>query len=330
MIITRTPLRISFFGGGTDFPEWFEKNEGSGVISTSINKYNFINIRTLPPFFKYKHIIRYYRREEVNKISAIKHPSVRECLLDQKIEKGIEIVHHADVPALSGLGSSSSFTVGLLNGLYALKGENITKKELANKAIYIERECIKESVGYQDQIIAAFGGFNHIKFKSNLDLEVNPIAIGLDQLNSFQSNMFLVFTDFQRNASKIEKSKITNLKQNDNYLSRMMEIKDEAYRLISSKNKDFDKFGKMLNEQWILKKRLSKKVSNKKLDEIYNFAMSSGAIGGKLLGAGGGGFYIFYVKKNNQKFFIEKMKRLLIVPFKFDFTGSQIVYYSHT
>ena len=330
MIITRTPLRISFFGGGTDFPEWYEKNENAGVISTSINKYNFINIRSLPPFFKYKHIVRYYKREEVMKISSIKHPSVRECLKHQNIKQGIEIVHHADVPALSGLGSSSSFTVGLLNGLCAFKGENITKKELSYRAIKVERSLIKEKVGCQDQTVAAFGGFNHIKFKSEFNIEVNPIAIKLDELNYFQSNLFLIFTDFQRNASDIEKSKLKNLNKIDDYLLSIREIKDEAYTYMSSNKKDFDKFGKLLNEQWKIKKLLSNKVSNKKLDDIYNFALSSGSIGGKLLGAGGGGFFIFYVKKNKHKEFREKMKKFLIVPFKFDFTGSQVIYYSHT
>ena len=329
MIISRTPLRISFFGGGTDFPEWFEKNQNSGVISASINKYNFINIRLLPPFFNYKHVIRYNKREEISDINKIKHPSVRECLKELNIKKGLEIVHHSDLPSMSGLGSSSSFTVGLLNALYAHQGMNMTKKNLAYKAIFIERKKIKEKVGCQDQIISSFGGFNYTHFKSEFDIEVSPIIMKNEDIVFFQSNLFLVFSNFQRNAPKIETAKFSNFKKISGYLNEMQQIKDEAYNLISSPKKDFDSFGKLLDTQWKIKKSLSNKVSSSKIDRIYQHGLSSGSLGGKLLGAGGGGFFLFYVKKSNHKKFLEKMKKFLIVPFRFDFTGSQIIYYTH-
>lgn len=329
MIISRTPLRISFFGGGTDFPEWFEDNQGSGVISTSINKYNFINVRLLPPFFKYKHVIRYNLREEVSSISKIQHPSVRECFKKLGIQKGLEVVHHSDLPSMSGLGSSSSFTVGLLNALYAYQGMNMTKKKLAYEAISIERKKIKEKVGCQDQVISSFGGFNYINFKSEFDIEVSPIIMKSEEINFFESNLFLVFSNFQRNAPKIESSKFSNLKKISGHLNEMQQIKDEAYSLISSPKKDFDGFGKLLDTQWKIKKNLSNKVSNSKIDRIYQHGLSAGSLGGKLLGAGGGGFFLFYVKKSNHKKFLEKMKKFLIVPFRFDFTGSQIIYYTH-
>ena len=330
MIITRTPLRISFFGGGTDFPKWYQNFSTGSVISTTINKYNFVNVRYLPPYFKYKNIIRYYKREEVSNINLIKHPSVRECLKFMKIKKGIEVVHHGDVPALSGLGSSSSFTVGLLNALHSLEGINLSKKELANLAIYIEQNKIKESVGSQDQTASAFGGFNYIRFMKNNIIEVNPISLKVDDLRRLESNLFLIFTDFQRKAEKIEKNKITNFDNSISTFDKINEITKEAYKLISGKKKYFDEFGELMNEQWKIKKTLSKMVTNNTLDKIYLNALNNGAKGGKLLGAGGGGFFLFYVKKRDQKKFLDFHKKYLIVPFKFDFTGSQIVYYSNS
>ena len=234
MIISRTPFRISFFGGGTDYPEWYKKNNGS-VISTTINKFCYINTRYLPPFFKYKYCIRYYEREERLKIDEIKHPSVRECLKFSKIKDGIEIVHNADLPALSGLGSSSSFTVGLLNALSALKGRMLTKKELTNNAIYIEQKMIKENVGSQDQSAASFGGLNRIDFGGPNELVVNPIVLDKSYEKKFQDNLLLIFTGLSRKASVVAKEQISKIRDNKKKYLKLYDIVNEAEEILRNK-----------------------------------------------------------------------------------------------
>ncbi len=328
MIISRTPLRVSFFGGGTDYPVWYNENGGS-VISVTINKFCFINARTLPPVFDYKHRIRYYDREEVKEISDIRHPSVRESLKFLNIEQGIEIVHHADLPALSGLGSSSTFTVGLLNALYALKGYMPTKKELANNAIHVEQNLIKESVGSQDQTAAAFGGLNRIDFGGRENVTVLPLILNNETLDSFQNHLMLFFTRFARSASEIASSQIKATPSKTNELNTMMELVAEAYEILRNANGCLDDFGRLLNEQWKVKRVMTNKITNGNIDEIYDAGIQAGALGGKLLGAGGGGFMLFYVSPEKQAAVKEKLQHLLHVPFRFDFTGSQIVYYSH-
>jgi D-glycero-alpha-D-manno-heptose-7-phosphate kinase len=328
MIICRTPFRISFFGGGTDYPEWYKSYEGR-VISTTINKYSYINCRYLPPFFDYKYRIRYFKREETKKINEIKHPSVRECLNYLKFTKGVDIVHNADLPARSGLGSSSTFTVGLLHALYSLKNEMVAKKKLANEAIHIEQNLIQENVGSQDQTAAAFGGLNLIKFKNINDIIVEPILCNKEHLNKLESSLLLYFTGFSRTADKFAAKHIKQIKNKNNDLKEMLGLVDEGLSILVRKTQIND-FGKLLHEQWSLKKSISPMATNSNIDYLYNLGIKNGAIGGKLLGAGGGGFMIFFVPKSKQKKFKLKLKRFLNVPFKFDKVGSQIVYHSPT
>jgi D-glycero-alpha-D-manno-heptose-7-phosphate kinase len=327
MIISRTPMRISFFGGGTDYNEWLKNNNGS-IISTTINKYNYINVRYLPQFFKYKNCIRYYKREETKYIKEIKHNSVRETLKFLKIKNGIEIIHNADLPARGGLGSSSSFTVGLLNALYALNGKMISKRNLAKNAIEIEQNKIRENVGLQDQIATSFGGFNRIDF-NNDNFVVSPITLSQRNLFKLQKNLLLVFTGFQRNASDIAKHQIQNINKKKKELNQMLEIVNEGYKILSNKSIDINKFGNLLHKQWLLKKKMSQKITNNKIDKVYNEALNHGALGGKLLGAGGGGFMIFCANLSSQKKIIKKLSELncINIPFRFDYVGSQIIYH---
>ena len=325
MIISRTPLRISFFGGGTDYPSWYKKNKGL-TISTTINKYSYITVRELPPFFKYKHRIQYYLREEVKSFKDIKHPVIREATQLLKIKKGLEIVHNADLPARSGLGSSSTFTVGLLNALNSFQNKMLTKRELALGAINLEQNIIGEAVGSQDQTIAAFGGFNLIEYDKTRTFQVKEIIIPENRLQRFQENLILCFTGFSRTAEKIAKKQIDGIYGKEGNYHQMVAIANYALDTIVNENKPLSDIGKLLNEQWLLKKSLSNSISNPKIDEIYNTAIKAGALGGKLLGAGGGGFMIFYAKKRHQKKIIESLKDKLIVPFRFEKTGSQIIY----
>jgi D-glycero-alpha-D-manno-heptose-7-phosphate kinase len=328
MIITRTPFRISFFGGGTDYPVWYRQNSGV-VINTSINKYCYITVRYLPPFFDFKHRIRYYITEEVKDVDEIKHPSVRECLKFLNIHKGVEIVHTADLPAQSGLGSSSTFTVGLLNALYALKNYMATKKELALNAIHVEQNLIKENVGSQDQTIAAFGGFNKIEFNGAKEITVQPIITELERCNLLQERLMLFFTGYARNADEIASEQIRVTPTKNGELNAMVNIVEEAYNVLRSKNGSINDLGKLLDEQWKIKRALTAKITNDYIDEIYNVGRKAGALGGKLLGAGGGGFMLFYADPKYHKTIKNKLKKLTCVPFRFDNTGSQIVYHSH-
>lgn len=328
MIICRTPLRVSFFGGGTDYPIWYENNIGI-TLSVTINKFSYIMIRELPPFFKFKHRIRYYLKEEVNSLDEIKHPVVREAFKLLDIKKGLEVVHTSDLPARSGLGSSSTFTVGLLHSLNALKNIMLTKRELALNAIHLEQNIIGESVGSQDQTIAAFGGFNFIEYTKSKTIHVEEVLTTKERYQSLQDNLLLCFTGFSRTAEKIAKKQIeiTHLKEKE--LFSMLEITKEAKELIINNRASLDDFGKLLNEQWLIKKSLTNYISNKDIDEIYNTAINAGAIGGKLLGAGGGGFMLFYAKKDKHEKIKESLKNKLFVPFRFVESGSQIVYFSH-
>lgn len=327
MIISRTPFRISFFGGGTDYPVFYKEN-GGAVLSTSINKYCYINLRYLPPFFDYKYRIRYTSREETQSISEIKHPSVRECLNFLNWDRGVEIAHNADLPAMSGLGSSSAFTIGLLNALNALKGKMITKRQLALDAIHVEQDMIKENVGSQDQTIAAFGGFNKIEFGGPEKITVHPITIAQDKLVFLQSHLMLIFTGFPRNASEIAGEQIRKTPQKEKELRAMMDMVDEAINTLNGSQDKLMDFGKLLHESWKIKRSLTQHITNTSIDEIYEAGMESGAVGGKLLGAGGGGFILFFVTPELQHNVKEKLKKLLYVPFKFENLGSQIIYYA--
>ena len=327
MIITRTPLRISFFGGGTDYPVWYGEN-GGAVLNATINKYCYINCRYLPPFFHYKYLIRYMLREETQSIAEIKHPSVRECLKFMKVIKGIEMVHTSDIPARSGVGSSSAFTVGLLNALYALTGKMITKRQLARDAIHVEQNLIKENVGSQDQVAVAFGGFNKVEFGGEKEFLVYPVTITKEKLEDLQSHLMLFFTGFSRNASEIAGHQIKNTHGKKKELTAMHQMVDEAIGILNSRDNKISDFGKLLHESWKLKKSLTHLISSDAIDEIYETGRRAGAIGGKLLGAGGGGFIMFFVPPEKQEKMKEKLKNTLYVPFRFEDLGSQVILYA--
>lgn len=328
MIITRTPFRISFFGGGTDYPVFY-KEHGGAVISTTINKYCYITCRYLPPFFDHNYRIRYTNKEKTNTIDDIKHPSVRECLRYMGIDKGVEIVHTGDIPAMSGIGSSSSFTVGLLNALYALKGEVVTKRRLAFDAIHVEQTMIGEPVGSQDQTAVAFGGFNHIEFGGRKDgIFVQTIPLNGEKLEYLQSCLLFYFTGYPRYASEVSKEQIERTHQKVKELNLMKEMVDEAINILNGPVEKFDAFGKLLHESWMVKRQLTKLISNGSIDDIYQTAINSGAIGGKLCGAGGGGFILLFVPPENQDKVKDKLKDLLLVPIRFENLGSHLIFYS--
>jgi len=327
MIISRTPFRISFFGGGTDYPTWYNENKGA-TLSTSINKYCYITARYLPPFFDYNYRIRYYHREETKKISQIKHPSVRECLSFLKFKEGVEIQHNSDLPARIGVGSSSAFTVGLLHALYALKGKMVTKRQLALEAIHIEQEKLKENVGSQDQTSAAFGGLNRIDFDSEHTIQVKPITLHSQKVKNFHDHLMLFFTGFPRTASEIAGEQIKKIPKNQKKLQRMYEMVYEAASILNDSPSGIDDFGKLMHESWMIKRNLSHKITTPSIDKIYKKAIDAGALGGKLLGAGGGGCILFFVKPEKQEQVKKNLKGLLYIPFEFENLGSQIVYYS--
>lgn len=326
MIISRTPHRISFFGGGTDYPSWYLEHGGK-VLGTAIDKYCYISCRKLPPFFKHKHRIVYSRIETVHETDTIQHPSVRETLRYLKIKAGLEIHHDGDIPAWSGMGSSSSFTVGLLKSLYALEGKIISKEELYKEAIHIEQDLIKENVGSQDQVWAASGGLNTIEFLQNGEIVAEPIIMKESLLRSFENKFMLFFTGLSRKASEIAGEQIKNIPNKKIQLMTMRGLVDEAEKILTSDKDDFRDFGKLLNETWKLKKTLSSQITTGDIDHIYETAIKNGAIGGKLLGAGGGGFIVFYVEPENQAAVKKALKEYLYVPFSFDFTGSEIIVY---
>jgi D-glycero-alpha-D-manno-heptose-7-phosphate kinase len=325
MIITRTPFRLSFFGGGTDFPAWYKHN-GGAVLSTTIDKYCYISCRPLPPFFEHRHRIVYSLTESVNHIDDIKHPAVREVFRFMNVKEGLELHHDGDLPARSGIGSSSAFTVGLLHALYGLSGKIVSKKRLALESIHIEQKMIKENVGSQDQVAVAFGGLNKIVFKGDNNIEVIPITISAERLKDFQNHLLLFFTGVTRLASDIEKDKMGKISEMKVQMHELSEMVDAAINILNAEG-DFDDIGKMLDKSWLIKKSLSSHVSNGGIDSVYEIARKNGALGGKLLGAGGGGFLLLYVKPEKQDGIKEKLGHLLNVPFRFDTLGSQIIYY---
>lgn len=326
MIISRTPYRMSFFGGGTDYPIWYKEN-GGRVLATTINKYCYITCRYLPPFFEHKSRIIYSRMELVKDISEIQHPAVRGCLRYMKIKKGVEIHHDGDLPARTGLGSSSSFTIGLLHTLYALKGIIPTKKRLALDAIYLEQQVMQEKVGSQDQVLAAFGGFNLIEFGGPGHIQVRPAALTAQRLELFQNYLMLFFTGFSRNASEIAAEQIKEIHHKKKELRILAQMVDRALEILNG-NTELSKLGKLLDESWRIKRSLSRKISTPIIDEIYSAALGAGAIGGKLLGAGGGGFMLIFAPRKVQSRIREKLKNLLYVPFRFENLGSQIIFHT--
>lgn len=325
MIITRTPFRISFFGGGTDYPTWFQQH-GGVVVATTIDKYCYISCRYLPPFFEHRYRIVYSRIENVVDPAEIQHPAVRAVLQHMGCKSGLEIHHDGDLPSRSGLGSSSSFTVGLLNVLKALEGRRISNDELAALAIRIEQDVIEENVGSQDQISAAYGGFNRIEFLRDGGFRVDPIILQKDILESFQDNLMLFFTGFSRIASEIAKSKIDNIRNRQAELMRMKEMADESISILNGSG-PLDGFGHLLDQGWQYKKSLSDKVSTLEIDQMYTAAREAGALGGKLLGAGGGGFMLLFVRPEDQPRVRERLNKLIHVPFRFENSGSRVVLY---
>ena len=326
MIISKTPFRISFFGGGTDYPEWYHENGGS-VLATTIDKYCYISCRHLPPFFEHKHRIVYSKIESVKTTEEIQHPVVRAVLSNLSITDGLEIHHDADLPARSGLGSSSSFTVGLINVLNALKGLQISKQDLAKQATYIEQEVLKETVGSQDQVLAAFGGFNRIDFHPDDSFNISPVIINKDLVEQLQSHMLLFFTGLSRFSSDIARDKVSNFTNRFQELTQIKEMVDEGMSILQSPSTPIMDLGKLMHESWKLKRSLSVKVSTPKIDEIYEAGIKAGATGGKILGAGGGGFILFFAEPKNHKKILERLKSLVHVAFHFDDVGSKIVVY---
>jgi D-glycero-alpha-D-manno-heptose-7-phosphate kinase len=326
MVITSTPLRISFFGGGTDYPVWYRENGGS-VLSTTIDKRCFITCRWLPPFFEYHSRISYTKVENVANNDAIQHPSVRACLQFLGIDEGVEIHHIADLPARTGLGTSSAFTVGLLLGLYALKNQMRDKISLAGEAIHVEQTLLKEAVGVQDQVSAAHGGFNRINFHTDGSIEVNRILTEASRLAELEQHLALFFTGFSRTASEIAHEQIKMTPHKKQELGAMLQLVDEAESIITSPNTPLDEFGRLLHEGWQIKRTLTQKISNASIDEIYQAGLSAGALGGKLLGAGGGGFMLFFVPPERREALRARLKKLLCVPFAFSNRGSYVTVY---
>jgi D-glycero-alpha-D-manno-heptose-7-phosphate kinase len=324
MVITRTPFRISFFGGGTDYPAWY-KERGGAVLSASIDKYCYLNVRHLPPFFDYRYRVRYAKNENAKAHDEIEHPSARECLKFLDVKDGIEIQHTADLPAMSGLGSSSAFTVGLLHALYSLRGTPVSKLQLARDAIHVEQECIKEHVGSQDQVAAAFGGLNRIEFRGNHEITVAPVVMPRERLEELARHLMLFFTGFSRRASDIAATWIKNTPRNERELARMGEMVREG-ALVLEGGKDLRQFGALLKEAWELKRGLSPEIANGHVDEIYQRGMRAGALGGKLLGAGGGGFILFFVAPEKQAEVKKALADLLYVPFAFENRGSHVIF----
>lgn len=325
MIISRTPFRISFFGGGTDYPSWYRLH-GGAVLGSTINKYCYITCRYLPPFFAHRSRVVWSIIDRCRDNSEIRHPAVRETVRYLNIERGIEVHHDGDLPARSGMGSSSSFTVGLLHALYALKGLMPTKEKLARESIFIEQELLRETVGVQDQIFAAYGGLNHISFPSNDDFTLSPITLPIERIEELNSHLMLFYTGIKRTASQIAKSYAHDLASKADLMNTISGMVNEGISILSGKE-DIISFGKLLHEYWKLKSGLSAKVSNPQIKALYETALSSGAVGGKLTGAGGGGFMLLFVPFEKQKKLREKLHKLIYVPFKFEFSGTRIIFF---
>ena len=327
MIVSKTPYRISFFGGGTDYPDWYLK-EGGAVLSTTIDKYCFISCRVLPPFFSIKHRIVWSHIEVVSSIEEILHPAVRGGLrfLGFDDSTGLEIHHQGDLPARAGMGSSSSFSAGLIKALTTLRGQLIDKHELALKTMELEQEVLKENVGSQDQVAVAYGGFNVIHFTQDGSIEVEPVTLPPARLRELENRLLLFYTGTSRIASQVAAGVIANLEKTQNILRQMRQKVDEAVSILNGED-DLDAFGALLHENWLLKRQQSSEVSNSVIDDIYQTALTHGALGGKLLGAGSSGFMVFYVPPNKQEDVIDALSGYLHVPFKFETEGSHIVYF---
>lgn len=325
MIITQTPFRMSFFGGGTDMEEYFKENKGA-VLSTTFDKYCYVNVRHLPRFFDYRTELVYSQIERVVEDMDIRHPLIRNAIqmLDMR---EIRLNYEADLPARSGLGTSSSFAVGMLNAFYALKGKYADKKKLADEAIYLERVLCNEAGGWQDQIAASYGGFNKIEFGAN-GYEVQPVIISSERKKELNNNLMMFFTGFTRFSAQIQAdNQKVKMQDKKKQLQEMYELVSEAEKILVDKYADLDEFGRLLDHTWRLKRQTGTKVSTDTIDGLYMKGIQAGALGGKLLGAGGGGFLLFYVRPEYQQRVKEAMKELLYIPFQFEENGTRVLYY---
>lgn len=326
MIISRTPFRVSLFGGGSDYPDWYMRHGGE-VIGMAINKYCYLSVRHLPPFFDHKYRISYSKVELVNEISAIEHPSVRAVLTESGIQGGLVISHDGDLPARSGLGSSSTFTVGLLNAVNSLMHRQVDEHMLASEAIRIEQKVIREHVGSQDQVWAAYGGFRRITFNQDGSFIVAHVPLTLERQNALIGNLLLYFTGLSRYATVIAQKKIANLNAKEAHIRSMRDMVGKAQDIIGNVRAPLNDIGKMLHESWLMKRDLADGVTTPEIDDIYNAAKDAGAVGGKVLGAGGGGFMLFYVEPENRAKVMERLKHLIRVDFNVASQGSRIVVY---
>lgn len=324
MIITQTPFRMSFFGGGTDFPDYYREYGGS-VISTTFDKYCIVSVSHLPRFFEYTNQVTYSKVERVRKIDEIEHPAVRNAMKYLDMHE-LRINYEADLPARSGLGTSSSFAVGMLNAFYALKGKYADKRKLAEDAIYLERTLCNESGGIQDQIAVAYGGFNRIDFDAN-GFEVSPIIISTERKRKLNDNLMIFFTGFSRFSSQLAATQEKSIGDKLAELKEMHLLVDEAHSVLTSKG-DLNEFGRLLDYTWRLKRGLTDEISNDSIDGLYKTAIEAGAIGGKLLGAGGGGFLLLYAEKDKQERVKAALKDYLYIPFEFENSGTKVIYYN--
>lgn len=325
MIITKTPFRMSFFGGGTDMESFFREH-GGAVLSTTFDKYCYVNVRHLPRFFDYSTELSYSRTERVTKTEDIQHPAIRNAMKMLDMHE-IRLTYEADLPARSGLGTSSSFAVGMLNAFYALKGKYADKKKLANEAIYLERSLCQEEGGWQDQIAAAFGGFNRINFSAD-GYEVLPVIISPERKKQLNNNLMMFFTGFTRFSSDVQRTNAAGKRDKTAQLKQMLALVDDAEHVLTNKNADLDDFGRMLDHTWKLKRQTGSAVSTNSIDALYEKGISAGALGGKLLGAGGGGFLVFYVRPEHQEAVRQAMKNLMYIPFRFEEGGTRVIHYT--
>ena len=325
MIVTRTPYRISFFGGGTDYPVWYREH-GGAVLAATIDKYCYLSCRYLPPFFEHRLRVVWSKIEMCQTVDEIQHPAVREVLRHLGIDRGVEIHHDGDLPARSGMGSSSSFTVGLLHALYALKGQMPSKGRLASESVFIEQEVLKESVGSQDQVLAAHGGLNHVVFGRDGDILVNPVTLSQDLAQQLSGHLMLFYTGITRTASEVAESYIQRTETNEHHMQALGGMVEEGLAILND-GRDLARFGRLLDEAWKAKRSLSTSVSSREIDDLYDAARAAGAIGAKLTGAGGGGFMLLFVEPHNRRRVRERLSSLLHVPFRFSFGGSQVVFF---
>lgn len=325
MIITKTPFRMSFFGGGTDMEDFFREN-GGAVLSTTFDKYCYVNVRHLPRFFGYSTELCYSKTERVTDLENIQHPAIRNAMKMLDMHE-IRLTYEADLPARSGLGTSSSFAVGMLNAFYALKGKYADKKKLADEAIYLERALCQEAGGWQDQIAASYGGFNRINFGRD-GYEVLPVIISPERKRQLNNNLMMFFTGFTRFSSDVQKANRLDKKDRTAQLTEMLALVDTAEKILTDKTSDLDDFGRLLDHTWKLKRQAGAAVSTDTIDGLYAKGITAGALGGKLLGAGGGGFLVFYVPPERQESVREAFADLMYIPFEFENAGTRVIYYS--